>query len=44
MIIVEAAALNRFGVLVEEFSKLGHLDLHWRLDDGELFEQLQPVL
>lgn len=38
----EAAAINRLGVLLEEFSKLAHLELQWRLDDGELFEKLQP--
>ena len=38
----EAAAINRLGGLLEEFSKLGHLELHWRLDEGELFEDLQP--
>jgi hypothetical protein len=39
----EAAAINRLGALLEQFSRLGHLELHWRLDDSELFEELQPV-
>ena len=39
----EAAAVNRLGALLEQFSRLRHRELHWRLDDSELFEELQPV-
>jgi hypothetical protein len=39
----EAAAINRLGALLEQFSKLGHRELHWGLDYGELFEALQPI-
>jgi len=38
----EAAAINRLGSLFERFSSLEHLELHWTLDDGELFAALQP--
>ncbi len=39
----EAAAINRLGSLLEQFSGLDHRELHWRLDDGELFKELQPI-
>lgn len=40
----ETAAINRLGVLMQEFSKLNHSELHWTPRSGELFTEPQPVV
>ena len=40
----EAAAINRLGQLFEQFGKLAHLEMHWNLKNGQLYERHQTEL
>jgi hypothetical protein len=37
----EVAAINRLGELFEQFGRLDHLEFHWNLKDGQLYEEHQ---
>lgn len=37
----EPAAINRLGRLLESFGELSHLEMHWNLKEGQLYEQHQ---